>query len=394
MKKILPIISFLLLACLPLVFSQQVSDTSVYLLTCGPGTDTYSIYGHSAVRIVIPEKKGDKVYNWGVFDFDTPNFAWKFAKGRLDYMVIEQSLQSFLSEYIYEKRYVYSQKMNLSAVETEKLVSLINENLKPENAKYKYDFFYDNCSTRIRDIFEKSVGDKLLYPPLETGDMPTFRKMVAKYQAPFPWLQFGIDLIMGSTSDKKATFRDRMFLPLEMQKELSEAVVNRNGKMIPLLQNPEVILNFPAPVLRPRFLTSPVSLFTVLSILIIILSGLIKNKALINLMDILVFSVFSILALLMVFFNYFTDHQQMEWNLNILWLNLFLLICLGSILLKKPGFIWFRIVFYISSAFLVLHFFIPQEFNIAIIPLVIIIIFRSLFRGQFRWNPFTPLTKL
>jgi hypothetical protein len=394
MKKILPIITFLFIVCLPLVHSQQVSDTSIYLLTCGPGTDTYSIYGHSAVRIVIPGKSSDKVYNWGVFDFDTPNFAWKFAKGRLDYMVIEQSLQSFVSEYIYEKRYVQSQKMNLSAVETEKLVSLINENLKPENAKYKYDFFYDNCSTRIRDIFEKSVGDKLLYPPVETGDIPTFRKMVAKYQVPVPWLQFGIDLIMGSTSDKKATFRDRMFLPIEMQKELSEAVVNRNGKMIPLLQNPEMILNFPVPVLHPKFLTSPVSIFTVISILIIVLSGLIKDKTIINLMDILVFSVFSILAILMVFFNYFTDHQQMIWNLNIIWLNPFILFCLGSILLKKTGLIWFRIVFYISTSFLVLHYFLPQEFNIAIMPLVIMIIIRSLFRGQFKWNPFAPLTKL
>ena len=394
MKKILIIISFLLITCFPLIYSQQVSDTSVYLLTCGPGTDTYSIYGHSAIRIVIAEKHTDKVYNWGVFDFDTPNFAWKFAKGRLDYMVIEQSLQSFVSEYISEKRFVHSQKMNLNADETEKLVSLINENLKPENAKYRYDFFYDDCSTRIRDIFEKSVGDKLLYPPVETDNVPTFRKMVAKYQTPFPWLQFGIDLIMGSTSDKKASFRDRMFLPLEMQKELSEAVVNRNGKMIPLLQNPEVILNFPAPVLRPRFLTSPVSIFTILLILIIILSGLIKDKAIINLMDILIFSVFSILAILMVFFSYFTDHQQMIRNLNIIWLNPFMIFCLGSLLLKKTGLIWFKIVFYISSAFLVFHYFFPQEFNIAIIPLVIIIIIRSMFRGQFKWNPFSPLTKL
>ena len=394
MKKILLIISFLLVTCFPLIYSQQVSDTSVYLLTIGPGTDTYSIYGHSAVRIIIPGKNSDNVYNWGVFDFDTPNFAWKFAKGRLDYMVIEQSLDSFVSEYISEKRYVHSQKMNLTAVETAKLVSLINENLKPENSKYRYDFFYDDCSTRIRDIFEKSVGDKLLYPPVETRDVPSFRKMVAKYQAPFPWLQFGIDLIMGSTSDKKASFRDRMFLPLEMQKELSEAVVNRNGKMIPLLQNPEMILNFPAPVLRPGFLTSPVSIFTVLSILIIILSGLIKDKNIINLMDILIFSVFSILAILMVFFNYFTDHQQMIWNLNIIWLNPVILFCLGSILFKKTGLIWFRIVFYISSAFLVLHYFLPQEFDIDIIPLVIVIIIRSLFRGQFKWNPFAPLTKL
>jgi hypothetical protein len=232
MKKLFLIVSFLLLANTPVINSQSVNDTSVYLLTCGPGTETYSIYGHSAVRIVIPGQNSDMVYNWGVFDFDTPNFAWKFAKGRLDYMLVEDSLPQFLNGYVYEKRYVYSQKLNLIPQETEILVSLIKENLRPENAKYRYDFFYDDCSTRIRDIFEKAIGKKLLYPPVEEGMMPTFRMMVAKYQNPYQWLQFGIDLIMGSTSDKETSFRERMFLPIEMQKELSEAVINRSGKMI------------------------------------------------------------------------------------------------------------------------------------------------------------------
>jgi hypothetical protein len=169
MKKLLLISAFLLMLCLEQVYSQSASDTTIYLITCGPGTQTYSIYGHSAIRIVIPEKKSDMVYNWGVFDFNTPNFAWKFAKGRLDYMLIEESLPQFLGEYVYEKRYVYSQKLNINPQETERLVSLVKENLRPENAKYRYDFFYDNCSTRIRDIFEKSIGNNLLYPPAETG---------------------------------------------------------------------------------------------------------------------------------------------------------------------------------------------------------------------------------
>ena len=394
MKKILLIISLLILLSSKGVQSQTLSDTTVYLITCGPGTDTYSIYGHSAIRIYIPKNNTDMVYNWGVFDFNAPNFAWKFAKGRLDYYVREEPLKDFLGEYIIEQRYVYSQRMNINAEETKKLVSLIYENIKPENATYKYDFFYDDCSTRIRDIFEKAVGTKLLYPPAETGEIPSFRNLVSKYQYPYQWLQFGIDLIMGSTSDKKASYRDRMFLPLDMQKELSETVVNRSDKMIPLLQNPQMILDFPALKMRQNFFISPVFVFTLILILIIIMSVWLKNKRIINVIDILLFSIFSILAILMIFFGYFTDHVQMKWNLNILWLNPIIFLCLSSLILKREGKIWFRIVFYISASFLIIHFILPQDFEISFLPLVMIILIRSLFRGRFEWNPLAPLTKL
>jgi len=104
--------------------SQEGNDTLVYLLTCGAGTETYSIYGHSALRIVYAEKKQDLVYNWGVFDFETPNFAWKFAKGRLDYMLAVEKIQSFLQVYIL-KEICLLQRLNLSETETAKLISLV-----------------------------------------------------------------------------------------------------------------------------------------------------------------------------------------------------------------------------------------------------------------------------
>jgi hypothetical protein len=387
MKRIL-IANFLsLVISLTQGFSQSPSDTVTYLLTCGPGTETYSIYGHSALRIVIPEKHTDTVYNWGVFDFSTPNFAWKFAKGRLDYLLIAESLQSFLQSYFIEQRFVYSQKINLEPAETRKLITLINENLKPENIKYRYDFFYDDCSTRIRDLLEKSIGEKLLYPPAEKGKLPTFRDMVGKYQKPFPWLNFGIDLIMGSPGEKKATFRDRMFLPIDMKNGLSEAVINRTGKMTPMLQLPEMILDFDAPVVKQNFFLSPVFAFSLLLIIVIMSSSFLKNRKANNLIDIIIFSVFSVLAIMMIFFNFFTDHQQMRWNLNLLWLNPFIIVCLITIIINRPGSVWFRVVFYISAAFLVLHLILPQAFNLAVFPLVLILLIRSSLRAGFEWNP-------
>jgi len=387
MKKILSIISLLFLLYKPPIFSQTEPDTLVYLLTCGPGTDTYSIYGHSALRIVIPSKNSDIVYNWGVFDFDTPNFAWKFAKGRLDYMLGAASLERFLQGYLFEQRFVYSQRINLSPLESQKLLFLINENLKPENVSYRYDFFYDDCSTRIRDLLEESIGGKLLYPPAETGKSPTFRDMLGKYQNPYPWLRFGVDLIMGSPGDKQALYRDRMFLPIDLQNELVEARINRDSKMIPLLRNIEVLLDFNLPSVKQNIFTSPVFIFTLLLIIIVILSALLKSMKSNRLIDIIIFSVFSILALLMIFFNFFTDHVQMKWNLNIIWLNPLLLVALIYLIFNKSGLFLFRSLFVISSAFLVLCLILPQDFNGAITPLVFIIILRCSVRSGYEWNP-------
>jgi len=389
MKKVFLIIPILFTMSVRNIDSQSGNDTLVFLLTCGTGTETYSIYGHSALRIVNSEKKHDWVYNWGVFDFETPNFAWKFAKGRLDYMLAAEPTQSFLQIYNFEKRYVQAQRLNLSDAETAKIIALINENLKPENIKYRYDFFYDDCSTRIRDIIEKAVGEKLLYPP-DTGEKsPSFREMVGKYQDPFPWLEFGIDLIMGSTSDKDASYRDRMFLPIDLQKELSEAVINRDGKMIPLLKNPDLILDFDPPVIKQRVLLLPAFIFTAVLIIFMIMSGMIKERKIIKWFDLVVFTIFSLLAGMMIFFNFFTDHIQMQWNLNIIWLNPVIIICLVLIILGKEGIFWFRLLFYIQVAFLILHFILPQSFNIGILPLVLILLIRSSVRAGFEWNPLT-----
>ncbi len=217
MKKIALIFLLIIAAGFIRLYPQEYQGIQTFLITCEPGAETYSIYGHSALRIINESTREDLVYNWGVFDFATKNFAWKFAKGRLDYLLDTNTLPAFLGEYFYEKRSVFEQRINLEPEEANKLLSLIAENLKPENRAYRYDFFYDDCSTRIRDLLEKSLGSKLLYPPEEKKDQPTFREKVGKYQAPYPWLRLGINLIMGRPGEKKTTLRDRMFLPIALQ---------------------------------------------------------------------------------------------------------------------------------------------------------------------------------
>ncbi len=387
MKKIRNVLLIYLLSVGCNLFSQPSQVPEVYLLTCAPGTATYSIYGHSALRIVIPDNNSDLVYNWGVFDFSTPNFVWKFAKGRLEYMLGVYSFDRFLQEYFLEQRSVYQQKINLAPEEIETLLALIAENLRPENIKYRYDFFYDDCSTRIRDLLEKAVGSKLIYPPEPADDIPTFRMKINQYQQPYPWLQFGIDMLLGTPADKKAVMRERMFLPIELKDGLSKALVNRDGKMIPLLQNPSLPLDFDPPEAKRNIIKMPMFIFSVILILLILLSTTVRGKNANKVIDLTVFSAFSLLALLILFFSFFTDHDQTRWNLNIIWLSPFIILCLGSLIFNREWFVWFRLVFFLSLLAFAIQIIFPNAFNTTFIPLELMLAVRSSMRSGFSWNP-------
>lgn len=379
-----------ILFTLQTAYSQENTTAEIYLLTCGPGTEIYSVYGHSALKIVIPAKQTDAAYNWGVFDFNTPNFAWKFAKGKLNYSLGVSSYEAFLRDYFSESRWVISQKLNLSEQEIENLFRLLDENLMPENITYRYDFYYDNCSTRIRDLLEKAVGENMFYPPdMHRREMQTFRSLSGEYEKGYPWTKMGIDLLLGSPTDKKATFRHKMFLPVELKDGLSESLVRRDAKMIPLLQNPELVLDFPYPAVNTNILTSPLFIFSLLLIVIIIFTGLARGRTANTLIDIVLFTAFAILALMMLFFNFFTDHQQLRWNLNIIWLNPFVILCLISLIYNKNSAKWFRIVFFLAAGFLAAFVILPQHINNAYFPLIAIMIIRSSVRAGFRWNPLT-----
>ncbi|HOU02130.1 MAG: DUF4105 domain-containing protein [Bacteroidales bacterium] len=367
--------------------AQDVTDIKVYLITCGPGTETYSIYGHSALRIVVPESGSDIVYNWGVFDFNTPHFVWKFAKGRLYYMLAATTFERFQQEYFLEHRWMQVQEINLEPEEKIRLMQLIAENLQPENVEYLYDFFYDNCSTRIRDLLEKVLGKNLMYPPDDPKQVFSFRIMAGNYQRIYPWLNAGIDLILGTPCEKKAHFRDRMFLPIEMQKGLSESLLRRSGRMVPLLTNPETVLSFDESQKKNAFHKSPTFAFSLLLIAVVIFFALIKNKKAARIADIIIFLFFSCLALFMLFSNFMTDHWQLKRNLNILWLSPFLLVCLAAVILKKEWFTWFRIVFILSLLSFAIQIIFPGGFNSAFIPLILILAHRSSARSGFSWNP-------
>jgi len=388
MRRLSSILLIMLLSGSLRASTQSEDSTEIFLLTCLPGRDVTTIYGHSAIRIVNTSYGLDSVFSWGVYDFSAPHFAWKFATGRLKYRIDGDSYSSFLEGYFLEQRSVISQKINLTNKEKELLILMINNNMKPENKFYLYDFLYDNCSSRVRDIIEKTIGERLLYPIENIKDHPSFRGMINKAQEPMPWTTFGTDLLIGIRGDKKAGFRDQMFLPEELMKNLSLLMVRDGDYLIPLLQKPETVLDFNSITPDKNVIFSPLIIFIILLVIILILSISIKWQKYFDFIDKFIFITFSILSILMVFFSFFTDHQVMRLNFNILWLNPFLIVALITLFTKNNNPIWFRIVFLSSTCFLLSSALIPQSINIAFIPLIVILIIRSLARSKFHFATF------
>ncbi|HAD02404.1 MAG TPA: hypothetical protein DCE74_09385, partial [Porphyromonadaceae bacterium] len=164
MKKYLFIISFLLLI-LPIKAQLPLSEESrISILTSYPSDEeVFTLYGHTAIRILDPAQNIDLVFNYGIFDFHTPNFIYRFAKGETDYMLGVADFQNYFIEYQMRGSKVVEQALNLNQVEKEKLWQALIVNYEPQNRTYRYNFFFDNCSTKPRDLVEKAVEGKINY---------------------------------------------------------------------------------------------------------------------------------------------------------------------------------------------------------------------------------------
>lgn len=383
MKRIIRIVLIIIISGFTSVKSQTSDSIQVFFLTCDPGTEVYSIYGHSALRVLIPSQNIDLVYNWGIFDFDTPNFIWKFSKGRLDYMVGAYSYDRFLKEYNFEERSVYSQKINLDESEKATLLSLIEENMLPANRTYRYDFFYDNCATRIRDLLEKSIDNNLVYPEKDIINPPTFREKLSAAQEPLPWLNLGINLLIGLPGDEPALFRERMFLPADLMQNLSLAVIKRPDANEPLLQDPVTVIKF-EPGKKSNIVAGSPDLILWLIFFLTLAITYFRKEKILRILDISLFLIFSILSVLMIFFTFFTDHQAMKMNMNVIWLNPFHILCFLSLITQLSEKLWFKTVFFMSLFFLWSIPFIPQYIDRTFIPVILLIIVRSLDHSKFK----------
>ncbi len=358
------------------IFNCQAQDSShlrISLLTCTPGDELYSTFGHSAIRVIDSSSTSDIVYNYGTFNFEDEGFYLKFAQGKLLYYVSAEEFKSF--EYFYQitNRGITEQVLNLTPAEKVTVQNFLNNNLKEENKYYKYDFFFDNCTTRLRDIFKKnhdSTFTTKAVMPLGT----TFRNAIHQYlnNNHAAWSKLSIDLLLGKPCDAVMTPAQMQFLPDNLMISLDSSAV----PMVTTHQNLYAVNNQNA----AGSLFTPLNVFILLLIVIVVVS-FVKNKfakGLVLSFDFLFFFLTGLLGIVLVLMMTATDHSMTKQNFNLLWAWPTHIIAAFFINSKKA---WVKKYFAFTAialvAVLLSWFFLPQQLNTSLIPLVLLLIFRS-----------------
>lgn len=347
--------------------AQKLSeDAKVSVLTCGPGSELYSTFGHTAIHLWDTNKHLDLVFNYGTFDFQTPNFYVKFSQGRLPYMLSITSFDDFLYSYRQDGRWVYEQELQLTAEEKEKMYDLLIVNYLPANRYYNYDFFMDNCATRIRDLISNSLIERSLFHESTSDTNATFRELIFPYMHSMQWWRLGIDLALGMRCDKPASHPQYMFLPNELMFQLDTThLQGEEFAKEKVLIVEESIAPLPKSI-PPLLITS-----LICAIVIFLSYWEYKKKIYFKWLDIVLFTFISLLSLLIIYLWFFSNHYTTKFNLNLLWANpLFLYILIR---LRKSKDILLYITFGCIVITLVFFWLLPQQFNPAIFPVVILL---------------------
>ena len=354
----------------------------VSLLTADPGTELYSSFGHSAIRMreIGPEGR-DLVFNFGTFDFDTPNFYGKFATGKLNYMLSVATYDRFIIEYDYYKRGLREQVLDLNQEQKDFLLQHLDAQYDPSRRFYKYDFFYNNCATKIRDAFDIAIGDQLVWSD-SIAEEKTFRSLIDEFVLPLPWADFGIDLALGAVIDRPATELEKQFLPTYMEQAFANATIVENGVSRPLVKQSRVLLEYPKEAAQQSLL-NPTVVFWLLAVVFAVLTlyGFKKGKLMKGL-DVAFFGVLGILGVVVTFLWFFTDHSATLWNWNILWAFPGHLVLVWG-LVARPNANWISsyLLFVMGATVLTLLFWMfgMQSFSPALIPILLLLLLRANF---------------
>lgn len=352
--------------------AQLLSDSvQLSLLTIAPTNEVYNEFGHTALRIYDPINQVDLCYNYGVYDFEAPNFIMKFVQGRLPYMMSVVKTENEFRPYERLQRGVIEQVFNLNPDEIRAVAAFLRENYRPENRYYMYDFIYDNCATRIRDLLEEVLDTRFGAKDPRFQSSLTFRELLDESITNRPWLRFGFDFILGSPVDFRAGFREEMFLPDYLANNLSQ--VQYRGQ--DLLNPPKIVVEHGIVPLVPSPIT-PFRCFLAILILALMITFSKKAKAK-RVFDISLYSFLTFCGLFLVFMRYGTDHFVTWNNWNLLWANPLYLFCLLNIFYPRS---WMRAIKWLLLALsvniLVLYNAHLQEFSSVVLPIIGIIVIR------------------
>ncbi len=350
-------ISFVLLLFLTInySFSQNIilsNQAQVSVLTCGTGNESYSLFGHTAVRVSDPENFIDVVYNYGAFDFGTPNFVLKFIKGDLHYFAIAHSYTDFINDYIYEKRSVYQQELQIPKELKQKLFENLNASLQLEKRNYTYKFIDKNCTSMVVDVINKSLNTKAIVKSSDTDI--TYRTILYPYFDNHFYEKLGTSIIFGKKVDNLGT---QIFLPFELQKSLKTASFQNHL----LAKENKTIIEFEKEVSHSWW-NNFYSYLIILGLVIVI------NKKGI---DIFYLGLLAILGILFVFVGFYSLHKELEYNYNILLFNPTLLVLVYFYFTKNDKWIYNLALVNLSCLAIYLTVLINKAHLLIVLPILI-----------------------
>lgn len=361
--------------------SQTLSDSAqISLMTVVPGEFVYSTFGHSAIRVKDPVTRFDRCYNYGTFEFEQPNFLLKFCRGKLLYNLDVESYRSFEYGNLQDRRPMQEQVFAMNQAQKQRLFDLLQENHKEENRYYKYDFFYDNCATRIRDIVQETYFHQLQFDTSDLKQGTTMRQLLQPYLNDKPWLDYGIDLVLGLPADKRATTADFMFLPDYVHHLFAKAKTGDGLALVKSERNiPEVPMKKepfkPSPLDRPLWVMSFVALIGLLSM---------ANPRTEHVFDTIFWFVLGLAGLIIALLWFATDHSATKNNLNILWAWPTHLLFFWRTRRTGSTENYFTLAALSAALLLIFWAWMPQEMPTPALPLVALIVVKGLWRRYWK----------
>jgi hypothetical protein len=356
------------------VQSQSTDSIRFSLLTCAPGTEIYSLFGHTAIRYENYTRRIDVAFNYGMFSFNTPNFIFRFVAGETDYQLGITPYSYFEAEYAMRGSSVYQQVLNLTQSEKERLLTILENNYLPENRIYRYNYFYDNCTTRARDKIEECIEGKVVYPDSLSGK--SYRGIVHEFTAGSPWDEFGIDLCLGAEADKEINKRQQMFSPFYMKYYASNAyVVDAGGTRRPLILDETKIVDVEPEEVQPGFILSPLmcgALF--LALCVVMAWGQWKTQRIWWGWDIVLYGLQGLAGCIIAFLFFFSVHPTVGSNWLLILFNpiplLYLPFMVYKAVKRKKDYYHVGNMVYLTLFITILPF-CGQEFNLTVLPLAL-----------------------
>ena len=380
-NKIRIFLSLLIIWGSMLSYAQERDSIQFSLLTCSPGTEIYSLFGHTAIRYQNYTQNKDIVFNYGMFSFSSPNFIYRFVKGETDYQLGVNDFRSFEAEYMFRGSSVYQQILNLTYEEKLKLQNLLFTNYLPQNRVYRYNYFYDNCTTRARDQIEKCIDGDVEYPTSVPDK--TFRGIIHEFTKGFDWEEFGIDLCLGAGADKPIGIRQQMFSPFYMRSFAESAFIkDENGNTRPLVLKEEVIVDADTvDADESSFQFSPIACATFFLFLNVVIAFVqIVRKKIYWFWDLILYLSQGLAGCIIAFLFFFSIHPTVDSNWLILLFNPIPLFYLPFIVyndIKRKKDKWHVINSVYLTLFILILPLIPQEINLSVLLLALGLLFNA-----------------